>query len=127
MILNMIIFVNLVIAVLSETYLRLASQKLGLFYDGVIEVIHAYKYKKYYGALIAAVPPFNLLVLPFLPFFVLTKHKKRLRCINNSLTTIIFMPFACIAAVIFAVGNFLFAPVAYCCAFYFKVKLVLGR
>ena len=44
MILNMIIFVNLVIAVLSETYLRLASQKLGLFYDGVIEVIHAYKY-----------------------------------------------------------------------------------
>jgi hypothetical protein len=41
---NMIIFVNLVIAILSETYLRLANQKLGLFYDGVIEVIHAYKY-----------------------------------------------------------------------------------
>jgi hypothetical protein len=43
-ILNMIIFVNLVIAILSETYIRLANEKLGLFYDGVIEVIHAYKY-----------------------------------------------------------------------------------
>jgi hypothetical protein len=122
---NMIIFVNLVIAILSETYLRLANQKLGLFYDGVIEVIHAYKYQKYYGALIAAVPPFNLLVLPFLPIFVFTRHKKRLRCLNNLLTGIIFLPFACAAAVIFAFGNFLLAPLAYCCGIWYKLKLLL--
>jgi hypothetical protein len=73
------------------------------------------------------VPPFNLLVLPFLPFFVFTKHKKRLRCINDSLVAIIFMPFACIAAAMFAVGNFLFAPIAYCRAIYNKGKFALRR
>jgi hypothetical protein len=121
-ILNMIIFVNLVIAILSDTFMRLANQKLGLFYDGVIEVIHAYKYQKYYGALIAAVPPFNLFVLPFLPFFMFVKHKKRLSCLNNSLVSLSFLPFACFGAIIFAVGNFLFTPVAYCRAIFQKAK-----
>jgi hypothetical protein len=64
-------------------------------------------------------------VLPFLPFFVLTRHKKNLRCLNNLLTGLIFFPFACAAASIFAVGNFLLAPVAYCCAIFYKVKLLL--
>ena len=68
-ILNMVLLINLVIAILSETYTRLSEQKLGLYYDGVIEVIPAYKYRKFYGALIAACPPFNLLILPFLPIF----------------------------------------------------------
>jgi len=69
------------------------------------------------------VPPFNLIVLPFLPFFVLVRHKKRLRCLNNFLTTVIFLPFALLAAVTFAFGNFLLAPVAYIFGIYYKVKL----
>jgi len=123
----MIIFVNLVIAILSETYIRLANEKLGLFYDGVIEAIYAYKYSNFYGALIAAVPPFNLLILPFLPFFILIKNKKRLRCINDSLVAILFLPFGCIAAALFAVGNFLLAPIAYCSAIFQKGRYVLKR
>lgn len=112
-VLNMILFVNLVIAILSETYIRLSEQKLGLFYDGVIEVIHAYKYKKYYGALIAAGPPFNLLVFPFLPLFIWGPKKKKLRCLNNTLASLIFLPFALLYAAFFAFCNLVLAPVAY--------------
>ena len=81
-ILNMVLLLNLVISILSETYTRLSNEKLGLYYDGIIEVIPAYKYKKLYGAMIAACPPFNLLILPFLPFFWCTRKKERLRKLN---------------------------------------------
>jgi hypothetical protein len=41
-IVNMVLMLNLVIAILSETYARLASQKLGLYYDGLIASLSAY-------------------------------------------------------------------------------------
>lgn len=41
-IVNMILMFNLVIAILNETYARLASQKLGLYYDGLIASLPAY-------------------------------------------------------------------------------------
>ena len=72
---NMVLLVNLVIAILSDTYQRLAHYKLGLYYDGVIEVIPAYKYKNFFGALIAACPPLNLLLLPFIPIYACTRKK----------------------------------------------------
>jgi hypothetical protein len=125
--LNMIMFVNLMIAILSETYQRLSIQKLGLYYDGVIEVIPAYKYKKFYGALIAACPPFNLFVLPFLPIFMLTRNKQRIRRLNNTLIKIIFFPFALIYASFFSMGNLIMMPVAFVCTVYFKFRVIFDR
>jgi hypothetical protein len=124
---NMVMFVNLMIAILSETYQRLSSQRLGLYYDGVIEVIPAYKYKKFYGALIAACPPFNLLVLPFMPLFIYTRHPKKVRRLNNILVKVIFSPFAIIYGVFFALGNLLMMPFAYVYVLYCKIKLVFHR
>ena len=123
--LNMVLLVNLIIAILSETYQRLSYQKLGLYYDGVIEVIPAYKYKKFYGALIAACPPFNLLVLPFLPFFAFTQNKGKVRRLNNVLVKVIFFPFALIYATLFALVNLLLTPLAYVVTTYRKAKLML--
>ena len=40
--LNMILMLNLVIAILSETYARLAPQKTGLYYDGLIASMPRY-------------------------------------------------------------------------------------
>jgi len=120
----MVLLVNLIIAILSETYQRLSIQKLGLYYDGVIEVIPAYKYKKFYGALIAACPPFNLLVLPFLPFFALTNKKTKVRRLNNALVKVIFFPFALIYASLFSLINILMWPLAYVVTIYRKAKLI---
>jgi len=41
-IINMILMLNLVIAILSETYARLAPQRLGLYYDGLIASMPGY-------------------------------------------------------------------------------------
>jgi hypothetical protein len=122
--LNMVLLVNLIIAILSETYQRLSMQKLGLYYDGVIEVIPAYKYKKFYGALIAACPPFNLLVLPFLPFFACSRRKIKVRKLNNILVNIIYFPFALIYACVFSLVNILMLPIAYIITTYRKFRLI---
>jgi hypothetical protein len=38
----MVLMLNLIIAILSETFARLASQRLGLYYDGLIASLPAY-------------------------------------------------------------------------------------
>lgn len=124
---NMVLFVNLVIAILSDTFARLSTQRLGLYYDGVIEVIPAYKYKKFYGALIAACPPFNLLVLPFLPFFMYTKHKKNVRRLNNALVKLIFAPFSLLYTVVFVTGNLLMLPFGYLVALFRKLAKICKK
>jgi len=92
----------------------------------VIEVIPAYKYKNFFGALIAACPPLNLLVLPFVPFFACTRKKKKLRRLNNVLVMLIFSPFAIIYTSGFIVVNLLLMPVAYLKTCYRKGALILN-
>ena len=87
-------------------------------------MIPAYKYKKFYGALIAACPPFNLLVLPFLPFFYFSRQIKRIRRLNNNLVKVIFFPFSLIYAAIFTVCNIVLVPFAYVITAFQKFRLV---
>ena len=90
----------------------------------MIEVIPAYKYKNFFGALIVACPPLNLLVFPFLPFFACTYKKQNLRRLNNVLVKFIFMPFALIYAVNFTIFNLVMMPFAYLKTCYEKGKQV---
>lgn len=123
----MVLLINLVIAILSDTYQKFSDQKLGLYYDGVIEVIPSYKYKNFFGALIAACPPFNLLVAPFTPIFAITRKKRKLRRLNNVLVKLIFMPFALIYASGFAIANLLMMPLAYLKTVYLKAALITSK
>ena len=87
-------------------------------------MIPAYKYKNFFGALIVACPPFNLLVFPFLPFFACNHKKQKLRRLNNNLVMVIFLPFALIYACIFMIGNLLMIPFAYLKTCYEKGKQI---
>jgi hypothetical protein len=88
-------------------------------------VIPAYKYKKFYGALIAACPPFNLFVLPFLPFFAMIRSQNRVRRINNMLVKVIFFPFALIYSTVFLSCNLLMLPLAYLKSTWTKLRLAI--
>ena len=83
---NLILLLNLVIAILTETYIRFSKVKLGLYYDGVVDAISALKYDKMYGAMITAVPPFNVLMFLVTPLILMTKNPRRLKKINHTLT-----------------------------------------
>lgn len=122
-IMNLILLLNLVIAILTETYIRFSKVKLGLYYDGVVDAISALKYDKMYGAMITAVPPFNVLMFLVTPLFLMTKNPRRLKKINHTLTLITYFPIACILVVIFAIINICLMPFAYIFAIAHKIKL----
>lgn len=123
-ILNLILLLNTVIAILSETYVRYSQMSLGLYYDGVIAAIPAYKYNKYYGALVCAPPPVNLIMIPVLPFFQCMDSLENLKILNKFMCTIAYLPFGGFVIVFFFAVNILLIPVAYIYAVYTKWVLI---
>jgi len=66
----MVLMLNLIIAIMSDTYGVFVQNKLGLYFVGIIEAMPVYKTDKRYGALVSTVPPFNLMMVPFVPIFL---------------------------------------------------------
>jgi hypothetical protein len=85
LIINGIMLLNLIIAIMANTYEDLKKNSFGLYYDGVIEAMPVFKNDRRYGALIATVPPFNLLVVFFMPFFIGCQDEKLLEYVNDFL------------------------------------------
>ena len=125
-IINMILMLNLVIAILSETYARLAPQRLGLYYDGLIASMPGYKFDKRYGILILLPPPFNVLSLVPILVLMCSWKEKALRRANRCMITIAFIPFAILYTSAFVCFNFLLIPFAYTRGVFHKVSEVAG-
>ena len=67
---NMLVLVNLVIGIMSDTYAHYVQYRKSLFSKNIIEAIPSYKNDKQYGSIISAFPPFNLIALIFLPILL---------------------------------------------------------
>ena len=120
---NLILLLNLVIAILTETYIRFSKVQLGLYYDGVVDAISNLKYDKRYGAMITAIPPFNMLMFLATPIFIFTKNPRRLKQINRTLTMITYLPLAFVLIIVFAAINVVLMPFAFVFAIAHKIKL----
>jgi hypothetical protein len=123
----MILMLNLVIAILSETYARLAPQKTGLYYDGLIASLPRYQYDNLFGVLILLPPPFNLISCPFILIFLCIKNfsPKVATQVNECLTNLVFIPYALIYTLVFIILNALLVPWSYVIGIYAKIKDVL--
>lgn len=126
MIINTLLFLNLVIAILTETYVRFAKVQLGLYYDGVVDAISNLKYDKKYGAMITAIPPFNVILFFATPLLFLTKNPRKIKKINQVLTQLTYLPIALFLIVVFSAGNILMIPFAYAFALTHKIKLCIS-
>ena len=112
-----------VIAIMTDTYRLYAEVKLGLFAQGIIEAIPSYKNNKYYGALISATPPFNMLTMLCLPVMLLIKDKKKLESFNMAVCRIIYFPVCVFSAVYFTICNIILVPFAFFKALWHKMLL----
>ena len=124
---NCIVLLNFIIAILADTYSKLSSQSLGIYYDGVIARIPVYEDDSRYGGLIVTMPPFNVLAIFMVPFYVLIKDEKKLRKLNDQFTQVMFAPSALIITLVFAVSNLLLVPFAYFGALYKKLRLLQAK
>lgn len=62
---NMVLLLNLVIAILTSTFAFYEDKKLGLYYEVLVGKFPIMEYDDKYGAVVCAQPPFNLMILPF--------------------------------------------------------------
>lgn len=71
--LNLIILINVLIAMMTDTYALMSSQRKGLFNYGVIRAVPAYKLNKCYGGLLINIFPFSVITFFFMPFYIVIK------------------------------------------------------
>ena len=116
--------INFVIAILADTYTKLSNSSLGLYYDGVISRIPVYEDDSRYGGLIVGTPPFNILALLMIPFYILVKNEERLVKVNDVFTKAMFFPIALSFTAMIIAVNLLLLPLAYFAAIWKKITLI---
>ena len=120
---NMVLLLNLVIAILSSTFAFYEDKKLGLYYEVLVGKFPSMEYDDKYGAVVCAQPPFNLMILPFWWITLLPwteSLKKYLYHYNLFLCPLIYLPLGLFFTAFFTIQNLAYVPVAY-----FKHALVL--
>ena len=83
---------------------------MSLYVSGILQMRSATEYENRYGALVAAFPPWNAFIIPFVPCYVLMKDTKKL---NRLLFHIAYFPVAVCAFSVFIVLGLLAIPFAY--------------
>ena len=124
---NMLLLLNLIIAIMTDTYAYYNSLRRGLFSRNIIEAVPSYQNDKRYGALISAFPPFNLISMLFLPLMlVLKEDRASLKSFNLAICKVIYSPILVISSLFFFSASLLMAPFAYCKMVIFKYNLYKG-
>lgn len=72
-----------------------------------------YKFDKSYSCLISAPPPFNILLLPIVPYFLMSKDVIFRRWVNKQVLKLLHLPVATLSVLTFTFMNLLFLPLAY--------------
>ena len=125
LVLNMVILLNLVIAILATVYNEYSSFKRGLFYDTLIAALPKYKHDRFYGYLTAfpgIFAPFLLMSIP--PMHVLKfASPQTAQWLNSGLCMLAYTPIGFFASIYFAVVNALVAPLAYLSVIRSKLRL----
>ena len=123
---NMLLLLNLIIAIMTDTYAYYNSFRRGLFSKNIIEAVPSYRNDKRYGALISAFPPFNLASMFFLPIMLCMKDKVKLKTINLAICKVIYFPILLVSSLYFFIASLVLTPFAYFKMIIFKYKLYKG-
>lgn len=63
-----ILILNLIIAILSNTYAMFDTKSIGLYLSKILNSRDEFDYDKNYGAFLLSMTPLNVVVLPAVPF-----------------------------------------------------------
>lgn len=77
-----VLILNLIIAILSNTYNIFDPKSNGLFLSKILSSRDELLYDKKYGAIFNSIVPINLLILPVVPFFILNEDQAQLEKMN---------------------------------------------
>ena len=78
MLFNMVLMLNLLIAVLSNTYNKFSGFGPELFYNDQYKIYPEYKYHIKYSGLKSSFIPYNVTLIPFMPFYLACANTQKL-------------------------------------------------
>lgn len=105
-----ILILNLIIAILSNTYNMFHTKSTGLYLSKILNARDDMSYDENYGAFLLVMAPLNIVVLPFAPLALFMKPSPRM---NNILMVMQYSVFIILVCVIFMIGCVLMLPIAY--------------
>ena len=80
--LNAIILLNVVIAMMADTYVNMTSMRQGIYNYNILRIAPAYKLDKRYGAITALPAPLTIFTFLLLPYYLCVTEKDRLESFN---------------------------------------------
>ena len=95
LILTMIMLLNFLVAVLSNTYRILTDVQIGLYLRKVLYLRQRISYDEKYSWIVSAVPPLNILFFPIIPLVLYFKSK----AFNNFILIVQYIPVWLIAII----------------------------
>jgi hypothetical protein len=111
---NMVLLLNLIIAILSSTYAFFESKKTGLFYEVLVSKFAVMDFDRLYGSAACATPPLNMMIFPFQWVIIFDCWTEEfLLSYNEFLCHLLYMPLAVIFTIVFAVINVFCMPSNY--------------
>ena len=83
--LNVLILLNVVIALMADTYSLMSGVRKGLYNYSIVRSVPAYKLDNYYGGLALFMIPFCIIPFFLMPYYICVKDRLRLKAFNDRL------------------------------------------
>ena len=122
--LNMILLLNLLIAIMSDEYAALSNVRVGLYWGSVINEMPKYVYNKKYGSLTMFPFIYSWLSLIVMPFLICISDSSTVQKINHAAYIIVYAPISVIILLVFMCVNLILLPFAYIVTVVHKVILL---
>ena len=113
LLINLVLMLNFVIAILSNTFAKLQPKILGLHYEIIVSNIPKLEFDVRYGCIICSYIPMNFLTAPLKLLFLLPMSDQKLIKLNSFICHIIYFPVSVVLTISFCVSATLFTPFAY--------------
>ena len=123
LIMTTIVLLNFIIAILADIYSQLQSNSKNLYYNQLIKIKQYSGEDKHYSSLVAAVVPFNIVILPFVPFLIYKKSER----LNSILMYYCYIPVIFVTIANFLIVSLLWLPVTYIAIIKEQVKCIFKR
>lgn len=114
-----ILILNLIIAILSNTYNMFDTKSTGLYLSKILNSRDEMTFDENYGAFLLTMTPLNLVVLPFVPYALFNKPTREM---NNTITILQYSFLIVVIYLMFLVGSILMTPFAFIKSFLIKFQ-----
>ena len=118
-----ILLLNLIIAILANTYNMFDLRSTGLYLSEILNKRDELLYDESYGSFLAAIPPINSIQVPMIPFAVMMrKGHPMLVKINDSIMKTQYCIFMLVFFAFFIVVSIVLIPIAWIMGIIDKIK-----